>query len=71
MRHSYMILVTDVQYVGLQLLLGCAKFQRLQFSCTDDCAAYNNTRAVQPVATCRQSLYLHKPAIVIVTLFSL
>jgi len=30
-----------------------------------------NTRAVQPVATCRQSPYLHKPAIVIVTSFSL
>ena len=29
------------------------------------------TTAVQPVATCRQSLYLHKPAIVIVTSFSL
>jgi len=29
------------------------------------------TRAVQPVATCRQSPYLHKPAIVIVTSFSL
>jgi len=27
-------------------------------------------RALQPVATCRQSLYLHKPAIVIVTSFS-
>jgi len=26
-----------------------------------------HTRAVQPVATCRQSSYLHKPAIVIVT----
>jgi len=26
---------------------------------------------VQPVATCRQSPYLHKPAIVIVTSFSL
>jgi len=31
----------------------------------------SNTRAVQPVATCHQSPYLHKPAIVIVTLFSL
>jgi len=30
-----------------------------------------STRAVQPVATCRQSPYLHKPAIVIVTSFSL
>jgi len=29
------------------------------------------TRAVQPVATCRQSPYLHKSAIVIVTSFSL
>jgi len=29
------------------------------------------TRVVQPVATCRQSPYLHKPAIVIVTSFSL
>jgi len=29
------------------------------------------TREVQPVATCRQSPYLHKPPIVIVTLFSL
>ena len=29
------------------------------------------TRAVQPVATCRQSPYLRKPAIVIVTSFSL
>jgi len=29
------------------------------------------TRAVQPVATCHQSPYLHKPAIVIVTSFSL
>ena len=29
------------------------------------------TRAVQPVATCRQSPYLHKAAIVIVTSFSL
>ena len=29
------------------------------------------TRAVQPVAICRQSPYLHKPAIVIVTSFSL
>jgi len=28
------------------------------------------TTAVQPVATCRQSPYLHKPAIVIVTSFS-
>jgi len=28
-------------------------------------------RAVQPVATCRQLPYLHKPAIVIVTSFSL
>ena len=25
------------------------------------------TRAVEPVATCRQSPYLHKPAVVIVT----
>jgi len=32
---------------------------------------FSSTRAVQPVATCRQSPYLHKPAIVIVTLFSL
>jgi len=30
-----------------------------------------HTRTVQPVATCRQSPYLHKPAIVIVTSFSL
>jgi len=29
------------------------------------------TSAVQPVATCRQSPYLHKPATVIVTSFSL
>ena len=29
------------------------------------------TTAVQPVATCRQSLYLRKPAIVVVTSFSL
>jgi len=29
------------------------------------------TRVVQPVATCRQSPYLHKPAIVIVTSFPL
>jgi len=29
------------------------------------------TGAVQPVATCRQSPYLHKPAIIIVTSFSL
>jgi len=28
------------------------------------------TRAVQPVATCRQSPYLHKPAIVIATSFA-
>ena len=28
-------------------------------------------RAVQPVATCRRSSYLHKPAIAIVTSFSL
>ena len=32
---------------------------------------YNYTTAVQPVATCHQSPYLHKPAIVIVTSFSL
>ena len=31
----------------------------------------NLTRAVQPMATCRQLPYLHKPAIVIVTSFSL
>jgi len=30
-----------------------------------------HTKVVQPVATCRQSPYLHKPAIVIVTSFSL
>jgi len=30
-----------------------------------------HTTAVQPVATCRQSPYLNKPAIVIVTPFSL
>jgi len=30
-----------------------------------------DTRALQPVATCRQSPYLHEPAIVIVTSFSL
>ena len=29
------------------------------------------TRALQPVATCRQSPYLHKPAIIIMTSFSL
>jgi len=29
------------------------------------------TRVVQPMATCRQSPCLHKPAIVIVTSFSL
>ena len=29
------------------------------------------TRAVQPVATCCQSPYLHKPSIIIMTLFSL
>jgi len=29
------------------------------------------TRALQPVATCRQSPYLRKPAIIIVTSFSL
>ena len=28
-------------------------------------------RALQPVATCRQSPYLHKPAIIIMTSFSL
>jgi len=33
--------------------------------------ALHYTKAVQPVATCRQSPYLHKPAIVIVTSFSL
>ena len=32
---------------------------------------YNGTTAVQHVTTCCQSPYLHKPAIVIVTLFSL
>jgi len=31
----------------------------------------DETRALQPVATCRQLLCLHKPAIVIVTSFSL
>jgi len=31
----------------------------------------SSDRAVQPVATCRQSPYLHKPTIVIVTSFSL
>jgi len=30
-----------------------------------------NNRALQPLATCRHSPYLHKPAIVIVTTFSL
>jgi len=34
-------------------------------------SVFSNTRAVQPVATCRQSPYLQKPAIVIVTSFSL
>jgi len=29
------------------------------------------TRALQPVATCRQSTYFHKPAIITVTSFSL
>jgi len=29
-----------------------------------------NTRAVQPMATCRQSPYLHKAAILIVTSFA-
>jgi len=29
------------------------------------------TRALQPVATCRQSAYLHKTAIIIMTSFSL
>ena len=37
----------------------------------DDIAFFTRTRAVQPVATCRQSPYLHKSAIVIVTSFSL
>jgi len=36
-----------------------------------DTSQLNTTRAVQPVATCRQSPYLHKPALVIVTSFSL
>jgi len=31
----------------------------------------SDTRALQPVATCRQSPCLHKPAIIIVTSFSL
>jgi len=31
---------------------------------------FKETRAMQPVATCRQSPYLHKPAIVTVTSFS-
>jgi len=35
------------------------------------CSSLYFTRAVQPVATCRQSPYLHKPAIVIVTSLSL
>jgi len=35
------------------------------------CTSLNETRAVQPVATCRQSPYVHKPAIVIVSSFSL
>jgi len=30
-----------------------------------------NTKAVQPVITCHQSPYLHKPSFVIVTSFSL
>jgi len=33
--------------------------------------AFILTRAVQPVATCHQLSYLHKPAILIVTSFSL
>jgi len=36
-----------------------------------DLNAANKARAVQPVATCRQSPYLRKPAIAIVTSFSL
>ena len=32
---------------------------------------FSGTRAVQPVATCRQSPYLHKPAVAIVTSISL
>jgi len=36
----------------------------------NNAASFRRTRAVQPVATCRQSPYLHKPAVVIVTSFA-
>ena len=38
--------------------------------CLAACCVPQSTRVVQPVATCRQSPYLHKPAIVIMTSIS-
>jgi len=39
--------------------------------CHTSATVLDNTRVVQPMAACRQSPYLHKPAIVIVTSLSL
>jgi len=36
---------------------------------TDRIPVFSVTGAVQPVATCRQSPYLHKPAVIIMTSF--
>ena len=44
-------------------------FQRFFMSCIS--TSIGITRAVQPVATCRQSPYLHEPAVIIMTSFSL
>jgi len=51
--------------ITCQVLCGCFRFL------FGSVLVFNLTRAVQPVATCRQSLYVHKPATVIVTSFSL
>jgi len=47
--------------------------RRRRLACVEGCVFGTSvvTRAAQPVATCRQSPYLHKPAIVIVTSFLL
>ena len=62
---------------GLQRRLSAHRAHWSASSCVYDnfsrhtSLSFTCSRAVQPVATCRQSPYLHKPAIVIVASFSL
>ena len=72
---SVLCIVAGVMILIIGFFGCCGAIMESQCMLITVCACFtigcDHTAAVQPVATCRQSPYLHKPAVVIVTLFSL